>query len=677
MESIKPSVFILAFVLLFPGISSIMGQGPIDSLRSELAAAKDDSLKIALLIDLSRTINRTASNSEEALDLATEAMQLAADQDSVTYSQAMNNLGLLLRYHQQFEESLGLHIRAYKMIAARQGLLLDKMIYANNAAVSARYMGAYDLAVEYHLIALRIAEAENDLRNIEIASNGLGNTFMAIPGRQNTALEYLDRALDAALKSNNRRGIAIQYLTIGGYYDELKEHGKARKYFLDLLKINEDIGDEHGRSMAFKALGESYMNAGDDLRRAEGYFRQALEIFEQLDDKQQQAQSWIELSKLSFKRGQHQRSLAELERAAEIARKLNNKVLMQNISSGISEVYEALRNYPLALSYYKQARDYQDSINLTNQAVQISAINRRYNLEKKESEIELLKAEQSLNAMQMEEQMNRLRSRGAIILLLIALFVTLVVAYVLVDKQRKRKQKAELLLQAAEKDRMKADYERNIIEGEMLANQMRINPHFLFNSLNAIKHLIQQDLSKQAIKYLVLLARFSRQVLETAKGSTHSLSEELSLVRNYIELEKSRFDDRFTCVLDVPEDVPEDIQIPPLLLQPFIENAIWHGLLPSDKELKVLSLSAELTDRSVLITIRDNGVGRFHVASENRRHKSRGTEINNKRIALFNTLHQDTLLYEFKDHQDDQGNALGTSVEILLKKSSHDENSHS
>src|SRR5690606_22564542 len=129
--------------------------------------------------------------SEEALDVATEAMQLAAEQDSFTYSQAMNNLGLLLRYHQQFEESLGLHIRAYKIIAGWEGYPLDKMIYANNAAVSARYMGAYDLAVEYHLIALRIAEAENDPKNIEIASNGLGNTFMAIPGRHQTALEYL------------------------------------------------------------------------------------------------------------------------------------------------------------------------------------------------------------------------------------------------------------------------------------------------------------------------------------------------------------------------------------------------------------------------------------------------------------------------------------------------------
>src|SRR5690606_3554644 len=200
------------------------------------------------------------------------------------------------------------------------------------------------------------------------------------------------------------------------------------------------------------------------------------------------------------------------------------------------------------LSYYKQARDYQDSINLTNQAVQISAINRRYNLEKKQSEIELLEAEQAVNALQMEEQVSRLRNRGIIILLLVALVVTVVAAYVLIDRQRKNKQQAERLLQAAEKDRMKADYERDIIEGEMLANQMRINPHFLFNSLNAIKNLIQQEKYKQAIKYLVMLARFSRQVLETANSPTHPLSEELSLMRNYIDLEKNRFDERFTCL---------------------------------------------------------------------------------------------------------------------------------
>lgn len=667
METIKQSFLIVALIGSFFAIPKVFAQNRIDSIRMGIAAAADDSTRVYRMIDLSRALNRGGSGSEEALDVATEAMQLAARQDSFTYSQSINNLGLLLRYHQQFEESLALHIRAYKMIADRKGLPLDKMIYANNAAVSARYLGAYDLAVEYHLIALRIAETENDLRNIEIASNGLGNTFIAIPGRQKAALEYLERALKAAVESGNRRGTAIQYLTIGGYYDELKEHDKARQYFNDLLKINEEIGDDHGRSMAFKALGESYMNAGDDLSRAERYFRQALAIFVQLDDKQQQAQSWIQLSKLSFKRENHQQSLHELKRAGEIARNLNNKVLMQSVSSGISEVYEAMGNDRLALSYYKQSRNYQDSINLTNQAVQISAINRRYQLEKKESEIELLKAEQAMNAMQMEEQTSRLRSRGAIILLFIALFVTLVTAYMLVDKQRKRKRKVETLLQEAERNRMKADYERNIIEVEMLANQMRINPHFLFNSLNAIKNLIQQELNKQAVKYLVMLARFSRQVLETAKSPTHSLLEEFSLVRNYIELEKNRFDERFSCVIEVPEGLPENLQIPPLLLQPFVENAIWHGLLPSEKEKKLLSLSARWVERNVLITISDNGVGRFHVASENRRHKSRGTEITNKRIALFNTLQQDTLQYQFKDHQDDQGNALGTSVEICLK----------
>src|SRR5690606_40976944 len=117
METIKQSFLIVALIGSFFAIPKVFAQNRIDSIRMGIAAAADDSTRVYRMIDLSRALNRGGSGSEEALDVATEAMQLAARQDSFTYSQSINNLGLLLRYHQQFEESLALHIRAYKMIA--------------------------------------------------------------------------------------------------------------------------------------------------------------------------------------------------------------------------------------------------------------------------------------------------------------------------------------------------------------------------------------------------------------------------------------------------------------------------------------------------------------------------------------------------------------------------------
>src|SRR5690606_26971686 len=164
-----------------------------------------------------------------------------------------------------------------------------------------------------------------------------------------------------------------------------------------------------------------------DLQQAERYFDEALTVFQRINDRQQQAHTLLELGNLDALRRHYKQSLLKLENAMEIAMELNDQALLRATALTMSEHYEALGNHPLALSYYKKAQNYQDSINLTNQAVQVSAIARRYDVEKKESEIELLKAEQSVQELQLERRTSQLNARGIIIILLSALFLVLVV----------------------------------------------------------------------------------------------------------------------------------------------------------------------------------------------------------------------------------------------------------
>src|SRR5690606_35943905 len=191
---------------------------------------------------------------------------------------------------------------------------------------------------------------------------------------------------------------------------------------------------------------------------------------------------------------------------------------------------------------------------------------------------------------------------------------------------------------------LKLVYEKNLMEADILANQMQINPHFLFNCLNSIKSMIQSNDNKQATKYLVKLARFARIVLETANKPVHSLQDELALMVYYLELEKNRFDNSFCyTITNELDSVSRDILLPSLLLQPFVENAIWHGLLPSNKPIKMLAIIVEQTEEGVRISIDDTGVGRARAAKSTKLHKSRGTEINNKRIGLFNKSHSNRI----------------------------------
>lgn len=668
----------LGLVYFLFTIRLLSGQHAIDSLQQLLDKEADTSKRVKVMIDLSRQLQKNTQRTGEAIQLATDAVKIASTQDSSLYAHSLNNLGLLLRYDQQYNPALSLHIRAFHLIERTGGSSIEKMTYANNAGVAARYDNAYDIAVKYYLIALSIAEAEKDMRNIEIACNGLGNAYIAIPGRENLALEYLERALATAQKEGNQRGVAIQYLTIGGYYDRFKQYDKARGYFNKLIQINEQIGDKKGIAMSLKALGDSYLNADDDLDLAERYYYQSLALFQEINDKLQQANTLLHLGQVSFKQKKYQRSISRLEKSASLSKQVNSKALLQAAASTTSSAYEALKNYPLALKHYKLSRDYKDSINLDKQNIEIAAINRQYNIAKKESEIELLKAEQAINEAQLSKHASSMRSRGIIILLFIALFIALAIVYILQNRYRQNQKKTDKRLHLAEQKHLKAVYEKNLAEAEILASQMRINPHFLFNCLNAIKILIQQCKNKEALKYLVMLARFSRSVLETTNLSTHTLDEELNLIKHYIELEKNRFDDTF--IYDIENTLGEHIQeikIPPMLLQPFIENAIWHGLIPSEKKLKKLQLSVTETKNGTCILIDDTGVGRFQASKRIKSHESQGTEITNKRIQLFNETHTANIEYKFIDKEDALGNPQGTSIHIHIKNNNNYEYSDS
>lgn len=668
-STVRISRLLLTCLLLLPEL--LLAQAKVDSLRKQLRETLSDSLQIETMIRLSRELQRAGAREEADIEVATEAVDLATGMDTLLYARALNNLGLLYRYRQLYREASTLHQRAYTLIAGREGQTLDKMIFANNTGVAARYLADYDLAADYYFKALRIAEEEHNIRNIEIACNGIGNTFMAIPGREQEGLAYLERALEVAREADNKRGMAIQSLTIGSYHDQLGAYEKARRYYADLLEINIEISDEKGRGMALKAFGESYLKEGKNLDLSAQYFQDAFAIFQQIDERQQQAYTLLELGLLEMRKAAYPESIAFLQRAMHISESQRDWALIRAVSESLSQVYEATNRYAQALQFHKQARDYQDSINLSNQQVQIAAINSRYNFEKKEGEIELLKAEQSVHIAQK-------RTRGVIIALLIVLSSTLALLFFLQRRNRIHKQKTNERLTQMERERLEAVYEKNLAEAEILASQMRINPHFLFNCFNAVKSLIQQGKNDEAGKYLVSLSRFSRLVLETANRPVHTLEEELALVQYYIKVEKVRFSNDFCFTIDNNlGELTSGVELPSLLLQPFVENAIWHGLLPSNKETKMLSIVIEQGQNFINIRIDDTGVGRQQAKTSPKQHKSRGTEINDKRITLFNKHHDTKISYHYIDKKDDQRKALGTCVVIEIKNVLHHEHSNS
>jgi len=667
---ISPKAWCLNAAILFLLFGSgCFAQNKLETYRNELALAMNDSLKIDLKIKISRELHKQAGHVDEDIEIATEGVNRAISSPyPILYARTLNNLGLLYRYHQQYALAIPLHVKAYKIIENTEGVALDKMIFANNAGVAGRYNAEYELAVEYHMKALQIAEEEESLLNIEIASNGLGNTFMAIPNKSEEGLNYLKRALEVAIQADNKLGMAMNYLTISGYYDKLRQHNTARIYLHDLLKLNLERNDAYGKAMTLKAFGESYLIEKKNLTLSESYFKEALQIFRDLGNKQRQALTFYNLGQVAFMKRDYALSLARLNTALEISEEMKDKALIVNASEIISEIYEEQANYSKALLYYKKARDYKDSINLASQEIQIATISKQFDLKKKEAEIDLLKKDQTFQKIQIETHKTELRNRGIIIFLLAAFFITLAIIALQQHKNQKNKKTTEAIIHQREKEKVEEVYKRNLLEAEILANQMKLNPHFLFNCLNSIKYLIQQNDNPKAIKYLVKFSRFTRMVLETANKPMHSVNEELGLIAYYLELEKNRFNSNFTYIIDNPfENDLNKVYLPTLILQPFVENAIWHGLLPSKTETKCVSIIIKKNEHMVEVHIDDNGLGRKEKKTwTDGIHKSRGTEITNERINLFNTNYGTTINYEIIDKKGNNGEAIGTCVILYI-----------
>ncbi len=216
----------------------------------------------------------------------------------------------------------------------------------------------------------------------------------------------------------------------------------------------------------------------------------------------------------------------------------------------------------------------------------------------------------------------------------------------------------------------KNEIQQQISEYKLIALKAQINPHFMSNCLTAIQHLIFNNKVDAANEYLAKFSLLVRQVLNFSSKPLITLKEELEVVVINIELEQLRFENKFTYEIDLGKDItPQNIFVPPLIFQPIIENAIWHGLLPLKKTRNgKLKITIHIKNDLLYIQIEDNGVGRKLIdGSVGNLQKSKGIDITKQRIQNLNVYYNKIaadLVYE--DLVNDQNYAVGTRVTVIL-----------
>jgi LytS/YehU family sensor histidine kinase len=239
---------------------------------------------------------------------------------------------------------------------------------------------------------------------------------------------------------------------------------------------------------------------------------------------------------------------------------------------------------------------------------------------------------------------------------LVFLVVTGLLVGVIIQRIRKREQE-------------KTAFNKRISELEQLSRKAQMNPHFIFNSLNSIQQYVMDADVAGANKFISGFSRLIRQTLDFSSKPEISLEEELDYLTNYLELEKTRLENAFSWSVTIEKGVqPSEYYIPPMILQPFVENSVRHGLrFRRDKEGKV-TITVKREKDSLICTLEDNGVGRKaamqHKSITPINYQSKGLSLTADRITMFNKEHEHKINMQIDDLEDDFHNSLGTRVTI-------------
>ncbi len=237
--------------------------------------------------------------------------------------------------------------------------------------------------------------------------------------------------------------------------------------------------------------------------------------------------------------------------------------------------------------------------------------------------------------------------------------------------QQELQNKLEVELQQAIKISELSSLEKLMIGSELKSLRTQMNPHFLFNSINSLKHCIIENETKVATQYLDIFAMMFRKILVNSREKMVSIQEEIDLLKLYVQAEAIRFKNDIEFIINVDEGLDNHFsKMPPMFLQPIVENSIWHGFLPKQDGNNILKLDFKRiikgSNEMLEVSITDNGVGRIHRETKSKNHKSLATTIIHERLELLNKIEHVNSSIRIQDLYDDRHLPSGTKTILTV-----------
>lgn len=516
-----------------------------------------------------------------------------------------------LRLNKNYQESL----LAYSEINEIELSNYQKVELHEGIGDVNKSINKYDEAVKEYQKGLKIAQKHLITPKITDLNSKIAEVYAA-SGNLSEAQGFYSNSLNLASKENKKRAL-----------------------------------EEKVKVADFQNINQSY---DDEIELRKEAVKDSEEIEEVLDNS-----SPLTPQKQNYKIGNaytlqknYQEAIPYLEKSIVEADKKEDLVVKKDATRRLSEVYDASGEYSKALETYKEYTKLVDQLYLKKEQEISQAARFNRDIANKQNRITSLETDRQLNISQYELSSEQNKRQKLIIYSLIGGLLLLLLTAFLMYKYIKQQKLAN-----------------NLLALKSLRSQM--NPHFIFNALNSVNSFIATNDERTANKYLSDFSQLMRSVLENSEEDFIPLEKEIELLELYTKLEHFRFKDKFDYNINVNENVSiNEFQIPPMLLQPYIENAVWHGLRYKTEKGKLdINISQQINDE-IIITITDDGVGREKskaLKTENQqKQNSKGMGNIKKRVSILNEMYKDKVDVFIDDYL--QADDKGTKVVVTIKK---------
>ena len=540
----------------------------------------------------------------------------------------------------------------------------------NNIGTLYRMRSDFPEALEYYSKSLETYELINDYIGVAKVYGNMGVAY----GEQMQINKAIEMCINSSLffkKGKDTLSLITSYINLVNGYSSLSDFKKSRKYLdtaLLLLSYKEKNGFLSQDDSAHTAYASMYLQKTLALQlHNERKFDSSIMIYKAVirattagsgalnlvDLMRGLAESYIETK-------QYDSALVYMNSAVNVLKTDSIPESYKSVYKILATVYEKQGRYKEALEAHKLYKTFNDSITNSQNYRTIANLNAKHEAKKKDETILQLGKER--------------RSQRIVIGLasVAALIAIALMAFAFRSRKLQKKlfnQKEELLLK--EKEIETTRLKNRMTELEQMALRAQMNPHFIFNSLNSVQHFVMNKDVEGVNKYLGAFANLIRQTLNNSGRQLISLDEEVKYLDTYLSLEKMKSNNSFNYAISISENIDRTATfIPGMILQPFVENSIRHGVSHKEKNDGFIHISISKNEK-LLCLVEDNGIGRqkageIKLTGEGSEYESKGMTITMNRIDTFNKMYGIAISARVEDVLTASGTVNGTRVIIDL-----------